>query len=74
MSHNVHSIIWIDIPIYAIGGMIMDKKAILRMIKELEYSLEYYKRDYETYGRLKDIDVIAYLEKEIAEYRSKIEG
>lgn len=52
----------------------MDKKAILRMIKELEYSLEYYKRDYEIYGRIKDIDVIAYLEKEIAEYRSKIEG
>ena len=51
----------------------MDKKAIAKLIKELEYSLEYYKRDYETYKRQRDIYVIEYLEKEIAEYRSKIE-
>jgi hypothetical protein len=56
------------------GGIIMmDKKAIVKLIKELEYSLEYYKRDYETYKRQRDIYVIEYLERQIAEYRSEIE-
>lgn len=51
----------------------MDKKALMRLIKELEYSLDYYKRDFKIYGRSRDIETIEYLENQIKEYRSKIE-
>lgn len=53
--------------------MMKDRTAIMKLIKELEYSLEYYKKDYEIYKRGVDILAIEYLEKQIAEYRSKIE-
>lgn len=55
------------------GGIIMTRTEILKLIKEMEYSLDYYKRDYETYKRARDVIAIEYLEEKIKEYRSKIE-